>query len=453
MDHYDLVVIGSGPAGEKSATQSADRGLSVCVIDAGPSGGAWVNTGTIPSKTLRESARLLARGRSSGVIADLSVHPTVRNFLSLNRHLVATWREEVESRFRERHISRARGRAHFVDPHVVALDCGTRIRGEHIVIATGSSPRAIPELVVNGHTIQDSNTILALDHIPHSMIVLGGGVIACEYASIFQALGVQVTLVNGRSELLGFMDREAIDYLQNILKRGGMAIRHNARPEGLGHSMPGEMDLNLSDGTVVSADMIFVALGRVPNTRALNLEAAGLNTTDWGTISTNEYMQTSVSHIYAVGDVVGFPSLASAGMEQGRVAADHLSGGQRDPLDKLIPSGIYTIPEVSSIGLDEKTAREKGYDPVIGHAHYEENVRSHMLMEHEGLVKLVADKTSGKLLGAAVVGTQATELVHFPQAVIKYGGTVADLQRFVFNVPTLSALFRQAAERMHTHDG
>lgn len=450
MDTYDLVVIGSGPAGEKSATQAADRGLSVCVIDAGPSGGAWVNTGTIPSKTLRESARLLARGRNSGVIADPSANPTVRSFLSLNRHLVAMWREQVEARFRARNIARARGRARFVDPNVLELDTGKRIRGTYIVIATGSSPRAVPQLPVDGHMIQDSNTILALDHIPHSMIVLGGGVVACEYASIFQALGVQVTLINGRGELLGFMDQEAIDYLQSILKRGGMAIRHNARPESLGRTLYGEMDLNLSDGTVVSADMIFVALGRTPNTADLNLEAAGLDITDWGAVDTNDYMQTAVPHIYAVGDVVGFPSLASAGMEQGRVAANHLSGGRRAPLDELIPSGIYTIPEVSSIGLDETTAREKGHDLIVGKAQYEENVRSHMLMENEGLVKLVADKRDGKLLGASVVGTQATELVHFAQAVIKYGGTVTDLQRFVFNVPTLSALFRQAAETMET---
>ena len=448
MDSYDLAVIGSGPAGEKSATQAADRGLSVCVIDAGPSGGAWVNTGTIPSKTLRESARLLAKGRSSGVIADPSTSPTVRSFLSLNRHLVATWREQVEARFRTRNITRARGRARFVDPHVLELDTGQRIRGEHIVIATGSSPRAVPQLAVDGRTIQDSNTILALDRIPHSMIVLGGGVIACEYASIFQALGVQVTLVNGRSELLGFMDQEVIAYLEAILRRGGMAIRHDARPESLGACAHGEMDLNLSDGTVLGADMIFVALGRLPNTRDLNLEAAGLETTDWGTIDTNDYMQTAAPHIYAVGDVVGFPSLASAGMEQGRVAANHLSGGQRGPLDELIPSGIYTIPEVSSIGLDEAAARARGHDVIVGRAHYEENVRAHMLMENEGLVKLVADRSDGRLLGAAVVGTQATELVHFAQAVIKYGGTVTDLQRFVFNVPTLSALFRQAAETM-----
>ncbi len=448
MQKFDLIVIGSGPAGEKAALQAALDGHSVCVIDKGPSGGAWVNTGTIPSKTLRESALFLAGGRRRGVMSDPSAHPTIRSFMALKRHLVARWRDEIEGRFRDAGVNRVRGKAHFIDAHTLQIDDDKTLYGEFILIATGSSPREVKDLPVNGATIQDSNSILALDYIPQSMIVLGGGVIACEYAAIFQALGVQVSLINGRDQLLGFVDPEIIEFLEQSLRTGGMSIRHNARPEGLAGSAEGEMELNLSDGTVVSAEMIFVALGRVPNTEGLNLSAAGIEVTHWGTIAVDSYMQTPVKHIYAAGDVIGFPSLASSGMEQGRLAVDHMFGGDRGPVDDLIPSGIFTIPEVSSVGMDEKAARDAGIKPIVGTARYSDNVRAPMLGDELGMVKLVADADSHRLLGASVVGNQATELIHFAMAVIEYGGTIDDISHFVFNLPSLSALFRQATTNM-----
>lgn len=446
MNEYELVVIGSGPAGEKAALQAAFFGHKVCVIERGPAGGAWVNTGTIPSKTLRESALFLAGGRRRGVVTNPSAaNPTVRSFMALKRHLVARWREKVETSFRKRQVARIRGTARFVDPHTVELDDGTRIRGDHILIATGSRPRAVKELPVDGRQVHDSETLLGMEQIPLSMIVLGGGVIACEYASIFQALGVQVTLINGRDRLLGFVDPEATDFLEQALKDGGMVVRHGARPLGLTRVCHNDVELALSDGTVASAETVFVALGREPVLAELDLAKAGVGLTDWGTIAVDQYMRTSVPHIYAAGDVIGFPSLASAGMEQGRVAAAHMFGHGRGGVDELIPSGIFTIPELSAVGLDEEAARAAGYDPVSGSAHYRENVRAPMLGDEHGLVKLVADRATGKLLGATIVGNQATELVHFAMAVLHYGGSVADLTRFVFNLPSLSALYRQAA--------
>ena len=447
VSHFDLVVIGSGPAGEKAATEAHRWGKSSCVIDAGPTGGAWVNTGTIPSKTLRESALFLAGGRRRGVMLDPTSQPTIRAFMGLKRHLVARWREKLESRFRATHCTRVRGQAHFVDSHTVEIDDGRRFRGERIMIATGSRPRRLNNLPVDGKIVQNSNSILHIDHIPHSMIFLGGGVIAVEYAAIFQALGVQVTLINGRDRLLGFIDSDVVHYLEQALIAGGMAIRHQARPEELGTRYAGEVDLNLSDGTVVSAEQIFVALGRLPNVESLNLEAVDVKLADWGAIEVNDSMQTSNPVIYAGGDVVGFPSLASASMEQGRVAANHMFGHGREPLDELIPAGIYTIPEVSAVGLDEQSAKRQGRDVMISALAYDENVRAPMLGDEFGMVKLIADRQSRKLLGAAVVGERATELIHIPQAVIKYGGTVEDLQHMVFNVPTLSALFRQTANQ------
>ena len=443
MEKFDLIVIGSGPAGEKAALQAAYYGKSVCVIDKGPAGGAWVNTGTIPSKTLRESALYLAGGRRRGVVGQPM--PTIRSFMALKRHLVSRWREKIESGFRARGVARRLGEARFVDAHTVEIDGETRLSADYILIATGSHPRPAPELPVDGEAVHDSDTLLRMDAIPHSMIVLGGGVIACEYASIFQALGVQVTLINGRDRLLGFIDPEATDFLEAALIEAGMVVRHDARAEGLRQVEKNQVEVRLDDGTLASAETVFVALGRKPAIEGLNLEAAGVALTDWGAIAVDGEMRTSQPNIYAAGDVVGFPSLASAGMEQGRVAACHMFDHQRGPVDELIPGGIFTIPELSSVGMDARAAREAGFDPVTGSAHYRENVRGPMLGEELGMVKLVADRASGRLLGATIVGAQATELIHFAMAAIKYGGTVEQLTRFVFNLPSLSALYRQAA--------
>lgn len=445
MEKFDLVVIGSGPAGEKAALQAGYYGRSVCVIDRGPVGGAWVNTGTIPSKTLRESALYLAGGRRRGVLDNPTAEPTIRSFMALKRHLVSRWREKIETNFRSHQVVRKLGSARFIDPHTIELDSGEKVQGEYFMIATGSKPRLVDELPVDGVHVHDSETLLRLEDIPHSMIVLGGGVIACEYASIFQALGVQVTLVNGRERLLGFLDIEATDFLEKALIDSGMLVRHNARATGVKRLGKKQIEVHLDDGTLALAETVFVALGRTPELSDLNLDATGVELTDWGSIKVDAWMRSSIPHIYAAGDVIGFPSLASAGMEQGRVAACHMFDQRRDPVSELIPSGIFTIPEVSSVGMDEAAAKAAGYDPVSGSARYHENVRGPMLGEEHGLVKLVADRASGKLIGATIVGAQATELIHFAMAVIKYGGSVDDLTGFVFNLPSLSALYRQAA--------
>lgn len=445
MDKFDLVVIGSGPAGEKAALQAAYFGHSVCVIDKGPAGGAWVNTGTIPSKTLRESALFLSRGRRDGVFSDPTAQPTVRSFMALKRHLVARWRGKIEANFRAHGVARRRGAARFVDAHQLELEDGSKVEGQFILIATGSRPRTVPELPVDGRLLHDSETILNLEQIPQSMVVLGGGVIACEYASIFQSLGVQVTLLNGRDRLLGFVDAEITSFLEKAMVDAGMVVRHGVRAEGYDQPSRGEVEIYLDDGTVAAAESVFVALGRVPVTEQLGLETVGVKLTSWNTIEVDAHMRTSVPHIYAAGDVTGFPSLASAGMEQGRSAAAHMFGHDRGTVDELIPGGIFTIPELSTIGMDEDAARKAGFDPVSGAADYRENVRAPMLGDERGMVKLVADRNSRKLLGATIVGNQATELIHFALAVIKYGGSVEDLTRFVFNLPSLSALYRQAA--------
>ncbi len=442
--HFELVVIGSGPAGEKAAVQAAYLGHSTCVIDKGPAGGAWVNTGTIPSKTLRESVLYLSGARHRGLHAPFSGEHTIRNLMALERRLVARWREKVEQSFRKHKVTRLCGRANFVDPHTLELEDGTRVSGDYILIATGSRPRRLDTAPVDKHFIHDSDTILSLEKIPDTMVVLGGGVIGCEYASMFQALGVQVTLLDSREQLLGWLDPEASQILEKIFNHSGMVVRHGVRVQRVETTHSG-VNVFLDDGSLTQGEVLLVAAGRVPNVERLDLPAAGLTVGRGGTISTDEYMRSEVPHIYAAGDVVGFPSLASVSMEQGRVASAHMFGEDRGPLGSLFPYGVYTIPEVSCVGLTPAAAREAGHDPVCGTAGYNHSVRAAMLGAELGMVKLVCERSTGQLLGATLVGNQATELIHFASAVIQYKGSIHDLVRFVFNLPSLSVLFKQAA--------
>lgn len=444
MDSYDLVVIGSGPAGEKGAVQAAYLGHSVLVVDAGLAGGAWVNTGTIPSKTLRETALYLAGGRGLGLSAPFGRERSVANLMAMERRIVSRWREKVERSFRLHGITRRTARAKFIGPHTLELSDGTRVRGDHILIATGSRPRPVEFAQVDGARIHDSDTLLSIPSIPETLVVLGGGVIACEYASIMQALGVQVTLLNSRDRLLRWLDPDVSALLEEIFVQDGMVVRHEARATATEVLHTG-VDVHLDDGTLVQSDMCLIGLGRLPNTGDLGLAAAGIDLDNWGTIAVDGFQRTSVEHIYAAGDVVGFPSLASVSMEQGRVATAHMFGEDRGELGTLFPYGVFTIPELSTVGLDEEAATKAGHAVVTGTADYRHSARSVMLGAETGMVKLVVDRESRRLLGATVIGAQATELIHYAAAVIHYGGTIDELITFVFNLPTLSVLYKQAA--------
>mgnify|MGYP000339038873 CR=1 FL=1 len=443
-EHYDLIVIGSGPAGEKGASQAAYLGRSVLVIDASLAGGAWVNTGTIPSKTLRETALYLSGGRGLGISTPFGRERSVQNLMAMERRIVTRWREKVERGFKELEIKRKTALASFKDPYTLSLSDGTEVTADHFLIATGSRPRPIDFAPVDGECIHDSDTLLRISEIPETMIVLGGGVIGCEYASMMQALGVQVTLLNAHDRLLGWLDSDASTLLEEAFTQSGIVIRHGARAAAVERSSLG-VNITLDDGTLAQADMCFLGLGRLPNTEKLNLANAGVKLSKRGTIIVDEFQKTNVDHIYAAGDVVGFPSLASVSMEQGRVATSYMFGEERGALNKLFPYGVYTIPEVSTVGLDEASALREGYDIVTGVADYQKSVRSVMLGAEQGLVKLVVDRKTHRLLGATIVGAQATELIHYAAAVIHYQGTVDEMITFVFNLPTLSVLYKQAA--------
>jgi NAD(P) transhydrogenase len=449
MNPYDLVVIGSGPAGEKAAVQAAYLGKSVLVVDAGLAGGAWVNTGTIPSKTLRETALYLSGGRNMGLPSPLGRERTVTNLMAMERRIVDRWRDKVERGLDSHGVERITARAEFIDEHRLALDNGDEVSGNFILIASGSRPRPVEFAPLDGRRIHDSDSILQIGEIPETLIVLGGGVIACEYASILQALGVQVTLLNGQDRLLGWLDLEAAELLESIFKQAGMVVRHGARAVATQSGANG-VRVQLNDGTFAEADMCFLGLGRLPNTERLGLNEVGVVLDGRGAIVVDGYMRTNIAHIYAAGDVVGFPSLASVSMEQGRVATGHMFGEDRGELGTLFPNGVFTIPEVSSVGHDEVSAHEAGLEVVSGKADYSHSVRSVMLGAETGMIKLVVERSSRRLVGATIVGAQATELIHYAASVIHYGGSVDDLTRFVFNLPTLSVLYKQAAyDAMH----
>lgn len=449
---YDLVVIGSGPAGEKGACQAAYFGKRVALVEKQPElGGACANTGTLPSKTLRESALYLSGLRQReiyGLECSVRTGPVSVAELMVHKELVVARERERIRRNLERHrVDIVHGTATLADAHTVRV-AGRDLRADVILVATGSSPHRPPEIPFEDQDVDDSDEVLTLDRIPRSFVVVGGGVIGCEYASIFAALGTtKVTIVESRDRLLGFLDRELGDALTQALVRLGVEVilgdvvaRYGKRADGTG------VRVALRSGRVLEADRLLAAAGRMGNTRGLGLEEAGVRLDPRGRIVVNERYQTSVPHIYAAGDVIGWPSLASTSMEQGRVAMCHAFGFEyKQRLAPVFPYGLYTIPEAATVGLTEEEAREKGHDVELGRAHYRDNARGQIVNDPEGLLKLVVDAETRRLLGVHILGERATELVHVGQAVMAHDGTIDYFIDTVFNYPTLGELYKYAA--------
>ena len=447
---YDLIVIGSGPAGEKGAAQAAWFGKRVAIVEKqGVDGGACVNTGTVPSKTLREAALQLSGFKQREVYGiDIALQSDVRiSELSRRRRQVMERQHDQIGRNLDRHgIERVEGTAPFRGPHEVAVRDGSGerlLRGDVILIATGSSPYRPPLFAFDGHSICDSDSILELDRIPRSLAVIGAGVIGCEYASIFGALGVPVHLIDGRTELLGHLDREVVGVLlATMTTRLGVTMHLGADVR----SVRGGVELELSDGSVVEAEKVLVAAGRVSNTAELELEAAGVVTGKRGLIPVNERFQTSVPNIYAAGDVIGFPALASTSMEQARVAMVHAFDLKyKTSVSPVLPYAIYTIPEVAMVGLTEEQCVDRGLPVAVGRAHYGNSARGQIIGDEEGLIKLVFDPETLKLHGVHVVGENASEVLHVGMMVMQFGGTINAFIESVFNYPTLGDCFKYAA--------
>jgi len=449
---YDLVVIGSGPAGEKGAAQAAYFGKKVAIVEREPFlGGAAANTGTLPSKTLRETSLMLSGFRARGLYGvDLSLRrqATVRDFLYREQQVVEAERERVSANMFRHKVDLFKGRGSFVDPHTVRVDSESSepllLRGAVILIATGSSPRW-PELFPRGHScIYDSDTILSLKEMPKSLAVVGGGVIGCEYACTFAALGVKVSLIDGRGILLSFLDREMSLALKDRMIKLGIQMFAPDKVEECRAEVD-SVSLKLGSGKTIPADAVLVAAGRSGNIATLNVEAAGLKPGKHGFIEVDAHYRTSVLHIYAAGDVVGFPALASTSMEQARLAMVHAFDLKyKKEVAPILPYGIYTIPEISMAGETEESLQAKGIDYVVGKAIYGQNARGMIIGDSEGFLKLLFRREDMLLLGVHIIGEIASELIHVGLTALLMGATSELFIRTCYNYPTLSDLYKYA---------
>ena len=451
-EQFDLIVIGSGPAGEKGAAQAAYFGKRVALIEReAVVGGACINTGTVPSKTLRESALYFSGLRQRGLYGiDYSLRSglTVKDFMHHKDEVVAEERKKIEQNLASHGIEFARGMAAFEDAHTVMVNASAgvrRLRGEVILIATGSRPHRAPEIPYDDQFIFDSDSILTMDRIPESLIVVGGGVIGCEYASIFAALGVKVALADGRDRLLPFLDKEIAERLRTRLDSLNVRLYLGERMAKIERT-DGGIRMTFESGNTLDAETALFAAGRRGNIDGLNLETARVTVNSRGLIAVNDNYETTATGVYAAGDVIGFPALASTSMEQGRLAVCHAFGFHyKQKLASMMPMGIYTIPEISGVGETEESCQEKRISYAVGRANYANNARGMIAGDTAGLLKLIFRREDKRVIGVHMIGESATELVHIGSAVMEMGGTLDTFIELVFNYPTLSETYKYAA--------
>ena len=453
MFDYDLVVIGSGPGGQKAAIAGAKLGRKVAIVERGSMlGGVCVNTGTIPSKTLREAVLYLTGmalrdlyGASYRVKSDI----TIADLMARTQHVVGREVEVVRSQLLRNHVELLQGTASFIDANTVKVVGSGRgessiITAEKVVIATGTRPARPPQIEFDDRYVLDSDAILKLEKVPTSMVVVGAGVIGIEYASMFAALGTRVTVVEKRDRMLEFCDPEVVESLKFHLRDQAVTFRFGEEVERVEVSERGTVT-SLASGKRIPAEMVMYSAGRQGVTNELNLPAAGLEADSRGRIKVDEHYRTTVDHIYAVGDVIGFPALAANSMDQGRLAAYHAFGEPARELAGLQPIGIYTIPEVSYCGATEEELTRSSVPYEVGVSRYRELARGQILGDTYGMLKLLVSTEDRTLLGVHVFGTNATDLVHIGQAIMGCGGTVDYLVDTVLNYPTLSEAYKVAA--------
>jgi len=451
-ESFELVVIGCGPAGEKGGAQASYFGKRVAVIERATAvGGSCINTGTVPSKTLRESALYFSGLKQRGLYGidySLKENLTIHDFMHHERAVVEMERGRILKNLELHKIELLRGQASFEDAHTVIVSGpeGTRaLRAKVILIASGSKPHRPTEIAFDDVHTFDSDTFLRMEHIPKSLAVIGGGVIGCEYASIFMALGVDVTLVDGRDQLLPFLDSEISNRLRDRFLSLGMHLWFKERPLKVENYATGAR-LFMKSGKILEVEAALFAAGRRAAVDGLALDKAGLAVNDRGYIAVDENYRTALPHIYAAGDVIGFPALASTSMEQARVAVCHAFCLKYKPrVASLLPMGIYTIPEISAAGETEESCKEKGIDYCVGRAHYENNARGHITGDTAGMLKLIFNRADRKLLGVSMIGESATELIHIGMIVLDKGLTIDEFIEQVFNYPTLSETYKYAA--------
>ena len=451
---YDLIVIGSGPAGEKGAAQAAYFGKSVALIEREPAlGGACVNTGTIPSKTLRESALHLSgfrqRGFRDAVDLTFKAEVTINDFMYRKDVVVEREWRRIDENLRRHRIDRYSGTARFRSPNEIEVRnaLGSQVLEGHIILfATGSSPYRPAHIPFDDEYVCDSDTILQMNRLPKSLAVVGAGVIGCEYASIFAALGIEVHLIDGRTSLLPQLDREIVRVLLGELQSRLGVVLHLGCDVDTIEKHESIIHLTLKNGTSCDTEKVLYAAGRNSNTPELDLPTAGVVMGNRGLVVVNENYQTNVPNIYAAGDVIGFPALASTSMEQARVAMVHaFELKYKTRVAPILPYAIYTIPELATVGMTEEQCREKGINVEVGRAFYRNNARGNIIGDTKGLVKLIFDADSLKLHGVHIIGEDAAELLHTGMMVMQFGGTISAFIDCVFNFPTLSEAYKYAA--------
>ncbi len=451
---WDVVVIGSGPAGQKAAVQAAKAGKRVCLVerDVGV-GGSCVHRGTIPSKTLRETALHLAESRNrlgAHIKIEVPRDLPLASLMDRMQSVVTAHVEYQSKQLRRNKVEQIHGRARFVDAHTVAVDAiqgpARLLQGEVLVIATGSRPRTPADVPVDHENVYDSDSILSMTYLPKSLTVLGSGVIASEYATIFAALGVQVTMIDKSDRPLAFLDREITDrFVEAFELRPGCVFFGGAKVKSVVWNGVDTVVTTLDNGWEVKSERLLCAQGRLANVEDLAIDKAGLCISELGHIPVDKDCRTKVAHIFAVGDVMGPPSLASASMEQGRRAMRSALNLPVGKYVELIPVGIYTLPEISSVGQTEAEAKKAGADVVVGRAKFAELARGQISGTQDGMLKLVVDGTTQCILGCQIIGEGATEIVHLAQMAMMTNADVNLFVEKVFNFPTLAEGYRVAA--------
>ncbi|MGA8767209.1 MAG: Si-specific NAD(P)(+) transhydrogenase [Candidatus Acidiferrales bacterium] len=450
---YDLIVIGSGPAGQKGAICAAKLRKRVAIVDRTiMMGGVCVHTGTIPSKSIREAIFQLTgtavktfygssfRGKGEVSVQDLAA--------SVNS-IVSRETDVIRAQLRRNGVAVFQGMAQFADPHTIVVEGEAdkvTLRGEHVLIACGTRPARNPDIPFDGKRILDTDEFTRIGGLPREIIVVGAGVVGLEYASFMAAVGAEVTLIDQRPIMLDFLDREIVEALAYHLRQMGTTFRLGEKVTSVGiDEKRNRVFAELESGKTVQGDMLLYSVGRQANGDLLRLEAAGLQPDSRGKIKVNERYQTEVPHIYAAGDIIGFPALASTSMEQGRLASCRMFGAPSEHMPELFPYGIYTIPEISTVGQTEEklTAAKVPYE--VGISKFNELAKSMMLGDETGMLKLLFDRNTRKLLGVHILGQRATEIVHIGQAVMAFGGTIEYFRDTVFNYPTLAEAYKVAA--------
>jgi NAD(P) transhydrogenase len=452
MAHYDLLVIGTGPAGQKAAVQAAKLGKKVGIIERKEVvGGVSTNTGTIPSKALREAVLYLAGFRQRtlyGAEYRLKKTITIEDLAFRANHVVQNEIEIVQDQMARNGIDLIYGDACFIDAHrlhIQRADTMTEHRAHVIVVAVGTEPARPAEIPFDEDTIIDTDGLLTLKHLPTSMVIVGGGVIGTEYASILAMIGVPVILIDKRPRLLEFVDAEIIAALQKQMAAIGVTIYHEEEVVAIRKNPDGQVTVSLTHTPPITTSTLMYAIGRVGATKNLNMEAIGLTPDTRGRMIVNDHFQTTVPHIYAVGDVIGFPALASTSMQQGRHASCHAFGHPDHTDTDLLPYGIYAIPEISMVGRTEEELTKAEVPYGVGIAHYREIARGQLIGDETGMVKLLFHRHSRALLGVHAIGEGATELIHIGQAVMAFQGKIDYFIDTIFNYPTLAECYKVAA--------